>query len=163
LKPEEISGMSVQLGWPCQHRLGAASAVLMLLFAMSALSACSAMMALEGEGSHPDLSFKVGSTRQDVESVLGPPETAKVLEDGNIETRYIYEVDESEPVCALRWLMGGIFSLGFTELVGTPYLVLYDDAVWEVFFVYDSDGIFVRRKIGPFCIENCSSSISRKC
>ncbi|ALA60929.1 hypothetical protein [Nitrospira moscoviensis] len=68
---------------------------LALLLYAALLSGCSIAMALNG---HPEPNFdafEVGSTRKQAEIQLGTPASSKVLENGNKEDTYKYEMGNS--------------------------------------------------------------------
>ena len=85
------------------------------------LSGCSVGMALSGE-ENPDLgAVRVGSTRGEIELILGSPIKTLSLNDGSRIDIYEYEIgDEPSGGRAIGHGVMDVLTLGLWEIIGTP-------------------------------------------
>lgn len=96
--------------------------VLLLIVGALGLSGCSVVMATSGKPT-PDLStIKVGSTRGEVEALLGAPvQSVTSSESGNRTDTYECEIgNDPSAGRAIGNAVMDVLSLGLYEVVGTP-------------------------------------------
>ena len=95
--------------------------VISAIYSLMSLSACSVVMALQGQ-EEPDTSvLEVGTTRGNIELQIGEPASTRPNDEGGETATYEYVVgDEPSPMRAL--LHGGmdVLTLAIWEVVGTP-------------------------------------------
>ena len=108
-----------------------------------ALSGCSIAMALHG---HPEPNFdkiQVGATREDVEQEFGKPVSSKVLESGQHEATFIYEMANSpNPGRATVYGYIDLATIGLAEPILT-LIELFQGHDEETTVVFDGAGTVV--------------------
>jgi hypothetical protein len=90
------------------------------LYGLLFLTGCSVAMALSGNPEPNFKAFEVGSSRQQVEIQLGKPVSAKVLENGNHEDTYRFEIGNTpNGHRAMMNLYIDLYTFGIWEIPGT--------------------------------------------
>ncbi len=103
------------------------------------LSACSVGMAMSGQDD-PNVEFiQVGSNRLDVEGELGAPHSSALLDDGQLQAIYRYEIgNEPSPARAVMHGVADILTFGIWEVVGTSIEGM-QGTTYEATIVYDAE------------------------
>jgi len=92
-----------------------------------------------------------GSNRAVIVSKLGPPDTTRTLDDGNMEDAYLIK-QGNEASSGRAWAHAGldVLSLGLWEVVATPYELAQSEKKERWAITYDPAGNVVNvQKFGP--------------
>jgi hypothetical protein len=105
------------------------------------LSSCSVGMAASGNKEQDTTIIFPGSNRAVIMSKLGPPDTARTLEDGNTEDTYLIK-QGNEASSGRAWANAGLdlLSLGIWEVVATPYELAQTEQKSRWAITYDPQG-----------------------
>ena len=105
------------------------------------LQGCSVGMAASGhEQMDASIAFP-GSNRAVIVSKLGPPETSRQLENGNMADTYLIKKG-NEASSGRAWTHAGldILTLGLWEVVATPYELAQGEDTYRLVITYAPDG-----------------------
>lgn len=115
------------------------------------LAGCSVGMAASGNKEQDTSIIFPGSNRSVIMSKLGPPDTSRMLEDGQTEDSYLIKKG-NESSSGRAWAHAGLdlLSLGLWEVVATPYELAQSEEKSRYVITYDTTGNVVNvQKLGP--------------
>ena len=109
--------------------------------AMLVLAGCSVGMAASGHKKMDTSIVFPGSNRAVIISKLGAPETSRKLENGKRQDSYLIQ-EGNESSSGRAWAHAGLdlLSLGFWELVATPYELVQSENSYRLLITYGQDG-----------------------
>ena len=112
-----------------------------LLLVVFSLNACSVGMAASGHKEQDTSIVFPGSNRAVIMAKLGPPDSSRVLEDGNTEDTYLI-TKGNEASSGRAWAHAGLdlLSLGLWEVVATPYELAQSEEKSRYTITYDPTG-----------------------